>query len=106
MGRSSRQEALEWAAHVRAVREAVTTLLSSGGATLGEVLDDRGDPAVGAVHLLTVLEALPGARKVDTRRRLAELGLPEREPIAGLDSAAVALVRAEFPRAAGVGGVR
>jgi len=97
MGGSARQDALDWAAHVRAVRGAVSEAVAGGGATLSEVMGERGDPAVGAIHLLTVLEALPGARKVDTRRRLAELGLPERVAIAGLDDDAVTLVRAEFP---------
>ncbi len=49
-----------------------------GEATTGleQVLGSaRTDPLTGAVRLQWVLESLPGARKIDTRRRLAEMEL-------------------------------
>jgi hypothetical protein len=63
---------------------------------LADVLESRTRPDVGTVHLRAVLEALPGARRVDTRRRLAELGLPERTPLCELEDASVETVLEAF----------
>jgi hypothetical protein len=90
-------DALAWAAHLRAVRDAVTTALATGEASLEEVLARRHDPAVAPIHLLTVLEALPGARKVDTRRRLTALGLPGRHAVGDLAEADLAVLAGAFP---------
>jgi hypothetical protein len=97
LGDRAREDALAWAAHLRSVRSAVCSQLSAGSADLAEVMAARHDDAVGAVFLLGVLESLPGARKVDTRRRLAELGLSGAMPLAELDDAAVGLVVSNFP---------
>ena len=97
-----RGRALAWAAHLRGVRSSLREDLGAGTTDLGAVLGRRGDPAVGAVHLLWVLESLPGARKVPTRRALAAMGIGERTPLAGLSDAEVAAVLERFdPRGAG-----
>lgn len=98
-----RGEALVWAESLREVRSEVCASLGECRITLDDVLDRRTDPRVGAVHLLSVLEALPGARKVDTRRALAKVGLPERVPIASLGAAQVDLVRETFTTVPGAG---
>jgi hypothetical protein len=97
-----RGRALAWAAHLRGVRSSLREDLGAGTTDLGAVLGRRGDPAVGAVHLLWVLESLPGARQVPTRRALAAMGIGERTPLAGLSDAEVAAVLERFgPRGAG-----
>lgn len=72
----SRREALDWAARCRREREAVRDRLATGSVGLADVLASADtDELVAPIRLLWVLESLPGARKVDTRRRLAALGL-------------------------------
>ncbi len=70
--------------------------MSQGTAGLAGVLAGRHDPAVGAIHLLSVLEAVPGALKVLTRRRLGELGWDPDSPIGELSDAQVEAVISEF----------
>jgi hypothetical protein len=70
--------------------------MADGSADLAGVLSMRNDPALGAIHLLSVLEAVPGALKVLTRRRLAELGWDENLPIAALTDEEVADAVREF----------
>lgn len=83
---SSRADALDWAQRARAVRHDVRRQLGEGATTLPAVLDAAGhDGLVGELKLLWVLESLPGARKVDTRRRLGELGLDEGARLGRLD---------------------
>jgi hypothetical protein len=91
-----RADALRWAEHLRSVRRALRDQMSAGRVTLAEVLALRGDPAVGAVRLLWVLESRPGARKVDTRRRMAAEGLPESLGLAEMDDAQVAATLSAF----------
>ena len=79
-----REDALAWAAHLRDTRSRTCAELETRSTGLAEVLGRRDDPASGAIHLLSVLESLPGARKVITRRTLAEMGVPERIPLADL----------------------
>jgi len=78
--------------------------MSAGDAELVEVMKAVDDPAVGAIHLLWVLESRPGARKVDTRRQLAALGLPERVPLADLTPQQVDEVLSAFGRDTGTEG--
>ncbi len=92
-----RADALSWAARSRERREELRVELSSGRRTLGDVLAARQDEHDGRVRLLYVLESLPGAGKVATRRRMAQLGLEEATPLHDLDDAACAVVLAEFP---------
>jgi hypothetical protein len=90
------QAAMAWAEQARATRAAVTDDLTAGRRSLDDVLDGRGDDLVGRIKLLAVLEALPDATKVGTRRRLAELGLEQATPIAELDDAQLQTVREAF----------
>jgi len=90
------EDAFRWAGHLRSVRAATQDALGAGRSELSDVLAERCDPAVGSIHLLCVLEALPGARKVDTRRRLAAAGLDGRRPLHGLTEREVAVVTREF----------
>jgi guanylate kinase len=55
---------------------------------------DAADPS--AVTVLFVLESLPGARKVTTRRRLGQLGIAETLPIGRLDDDQRAALRRAF----------
>jgi hypothetical protein len=93
--------AIEWASQMRAAREYVCDGLSSGTITLGEVMAERSDPRAGQIHLLTVLESLPAARKIDTRRGLAAAGLAMRVPLCDLSEDQVSLVLDRFQTAAG-----
>ncbi len=92
-----RRDALAWAAAFRDRRQELRAQLSAGATTLGEVLDraDRTDD--GALKLLFVLESLPGAGKVSTRRRLAELGLDETTPLRRLTPEQRRTVLCAFP---------
>jgi hypothetical protein len=96
-GTVSREAALAWASTARERRAALRADLSSGRRTLAEVLAARDDAHDGRVRLLFVLESLPGAGKVATRRRLGQLGLDELTPLQDLDDATCALVLEEFP---------
>ncbi len=100
-GGAGRAEALRWAESLREVRAKTCSDLAAGRSTLRDVLEHRHDPTVGCIHLLCVLEALPGARKVDTRRALADEALPERVRIDLLDGSQVTRVLARFAGDAG-----
>jgi hypothetical protein len=83
-----RDAAFRWAAAARSTRHLVRSELAAGDATLAQVLARAtSDPLVGQVKLLWALESLPGARKIDTRRRLAALGIDAATPLAQLDRA-------------------
>jgi hypothetical protein len=88
---TDRARALEWAAAARVVRHRVRDDLSAGRTTLVEVLQQAHvDPLVGQVKLRWVLESVPGARKVDTRRALGAIGVDEGTRLAALDAATTA----------------
>jgi hypothetical protein len=93
---SPSEPAVEWAEHLRRAWAEVVRGLGSGGCPLEQVLALRDRADVGTMHLRAVLEALPGARRIDTRRRLAELGLAERTPLCELEDVAVASVLETF----------
>lgn len=93
-----RSTVLERAAAWRERRDRMCAQLDDGRLTLQDVLAARhDDPPVGEVKLLTVLEALPGARKVATRRMLADLGLGERLRLREIDDELAARVLETFP---------
>ena len=95
-----RDAAVEWAQTVRARRAQVLGDLGAGRTDLMSVLDHAdADPLVAAIKLLKVLEALPGARKTDTRRALADLGVDGQRRLGELSIAEVAAVRETFPLA-------
>lgn len=92
-----RATALARAEEFRSQRERLLAGLADGSMQLAEVLSARCDDDRGEVKLLAVLEALPGARKVATRRAMAELGLDERVRVSQLDEEHTATVLATFP---------
>lgn len=92
-----RAAAARWAERARSVRFATRGELRERRIDLPTVLAlAHGDDLVGRIRILWILESLPGARKVDTRRRLAALGVAETTAIADLDPATEAEILAEF----------
>ncbi|MGB3410918.1 MAG: hypothetical protein WBA45_06930 [Microthrixaceae bacterium] len=105
MGEADRGRALEWAAISRAARFRLRERLSDGEVTLVEVLEQAGsDPLIGQAKLLWTLESVPGARKVLTRRRLAEIRLDESTRIGALSEQERDLIVANFGDADGGSG--
>ncbi|MBS1839047.1 MAG: integration host factor [Actinobacteria bacterium] len=102
IGTDERAAAMEWASRVRGRRNDLRHALSSGVVSLAEVLDGAVDGDDALVRLLFVLESLPAAGKVATRRHLAALGLAGDMPIGELTAAQRDLVLAQFPRSAQV----
>ncbi len=90
--------ALAWAASFRAYRAALCAALADGTqdlpALLGAVTDDA---FLSETKLLTVLEALPGARKTDTRRTLEGLGVAPGTRLGALTDEQRSLLLATFP---------
>jgi hypothetical protein len=90
---SERDRALEWAGSVRSKRSEVVAALGAGDLSLAELFEQiDADSEIGHIRLLTVLEAFPGARKIDTRRRLAEHALDGTTQLSDIDRAAVLAV--------------
>jgi hypothetical protein len=86
----TRDQALEWAAAARAERAQLIDELTTGRLTLSGAFDRvHQDEHVASMRVLPVLEAVPGASKVATRRALAEIGVDERAPLIELDAAAM-----------------
>lgn len=97
----NRAAALDWVADVLAVRAALLDAVGEGRVDLAGLFDDAArDPLEGEVKLLSVLEALPGARKIDTRRALAALGVDGRTHIGALSSDQIRVIVESFPLAA------
>lgn len=95
---AERDAALRWAAAVRKARAALRRDVGAGRCDLADVLDRAAtDPLVGQVRLSFLLESLPGARKVDTRRHLLRLGLDGDLPLSELDDGIRQVVLREFP---------
>lgn len=94
MGESA--DALAWVEALREVRTAVSAQLARGTASLAEVIRARTDPRVAELHLLTILESLPGASKVSTRRKLTELGIPGRARLSELTDEQLSAVSGTF----------
>lgn len=82
-----RAAAMAMAVEVRERRAAVQARLSSGETTLEAVLDEAAvDDIVATIKVLKVVEALPGAGKVASRRSLAVLGIDESARLGRLDA--------------------
>ena len=96
-GGSQRAAAHAWAAGFRGRRSELRGALSDGTTSLSEVLDRADHTDDGGLKLLFVLESLPGAGKVSTRRRLAELGLDETTPLRRLTAEQRRVVLGAFP---------
>lgn len=93
----ARTDALRWAETAREVRHGVRAALRSGAVSLSDVLADAShDDLLGRLRLLWVLESLPGARKIDTRRTLGRLGVDGDRSIGNLDDATLRTVRSTF----------
>lgn len=70
-------EVEEWAGEVRAQWQAVIDLIGCGRLHFADAINRSPiDPVLAEMKVLKVLEARPGAKKVGTRRRFAELGYP------------------------------
>ncbi len=94
---ATRDDALEWAAAARSRRELVRDELRSGAVDLASVMSARTeDPALGTVRLLWVLESVPGARKITTRRALAAMGVDAAMSLASIDDALAERLVARF----------
>ena len=96
-GHDDRDRALAWAAMVRAGRVALRDDMQAGRRSLDDVLAERATGPDGRVKVLFVLESLPGAGKVRTRRRLAQLGVTETTPLGALTDDVCADLIAAFP---------
>lgn len=97
MSESERTAAFEWAATARSARFGLRDQLQSGELLLADVLARAGnDPLLGQVKLLWTLESVPGASKVLTRRKLAELGIAESTRIGSLSDEQQELIHAHF----------
>jgi hypothetical protein len=93
-----RSEALAWAAEVRRVRHETRARLHRGEISLDGVLRSAADdPVLGQAKLLWVLESLPGASKVATRRELSVVGIDGGVAIGSLSDATRAILVGRFP---------
>ncbi|MDQ2679107.1 MAG: hypothetical protein M3Y51_10230 [Actinomycetota bacterium] len=92
-----RRDALDWADTARRRRAQVRDELRDGSVDLASVMTARTeDPALGAVRLLWVLESVPGARKISTRRALAAMGVDPAMALAAIDDALAAVLVERF----------
>lgn len=88
---------MAWADGAREVRYGLREQLRAGERQLASVLAAaHGDELVARVKLLWLLESLPGAGKVVTRRKLAELGLDGATPVGELNEVDVQRILDEF----------
>ncbi len=80
-----RQAALQKATEVRRQRAEIKNKLKMGSITFGELCKQAvGDPGIGKMKVLTVLESLPGLGKVKARRIMEELAISETRRLQGL----------------------
>ena len=102
---AGRDRAVAWVRALVSTREEVCRALSEGDLELAEVLDDRATPELAEVHVLAILESLPGASKVATRRALDACGIAHRTPLGDLDEHGIRRIQAAFPTSRSTGGV-
>ena len=94
---ADRRDALDWADTARRRREQVRDELRTGLVDLAAVMSARTeDPALGAVRLLWVLESVPGARKISTRRALGAMGVDPAMALSAIDDALAAVLVDRF----------
>ena len=94
---TAREAALAWAGSVRTTRYQIREQLFSGQLNLSELLQvAQKDATVGHIKLLWALESFRGARKVDTRRQLAKLQIPESTLIEELNPKSATAILASF----------
>lgn len=103
---SAHRVAAEWAERARKARLDLREALRSGDLSLDQVIEtSRTEDLIGRVKLLWVLESLPGAGKVATRRRLDALGMDGSWPLSRFtEEQHKVLVDAFTPQAAFDGG--
>lgn len=94
---AERAAAFTWAASFRRRRDELRARLGDRTCSLEEVLDAADSTDDGLVRLLFVLESLPGAAKVATRRHLAAIAVDSDVTLRELTSSERALVLREFP---------
>lgn len=81
------EDAHAWVAAALAAREELLSAIESGECDLAAALQRaRSDELVGIVHVLPVVQALPGWGKVQSRRTLDALGIGFRTPLADVDA--------------------
>ncbi len=94
---AARETALAWALSVRSTRYQIREQLFAGQLNLSELLQAaQMDARVGHIKLLWALESFRGARKVDTRRQLAKLRIPESTFLHELNPTSTNAVMASF----------
>jgi hypothetical protein len=96
---SDRASALAWAAAFRERRAQLRAALNDGSSSLDELFARAAHSDDGAVKLLFVLESLPGAAKVATRRHLALLGIDDATPLDALTAQERDAILRDFPLA-------
>lgn len=75
---ADRNVVLDKIAAVRARRDEVRTQVESGAVGYQDIFDlGAVDPAIGTMKLLPLIESIEGVGKVQSRRALAALDLPE-----------------------------
>jgi hypothetical protein len=94
---TDRAAAFDWARDQRAARHSLAAALGAGAESLRDVVARACDEPWGSATLLFVLESLPAARKIDTRRALRGLGLDGDVSLCDLDEAQREVVLREFP---------
>ena len=80
-----RTAALKKAAEARTARAELKEKLKMGSVTLREALTRAdGDPVIGKLKVLNLLESLPGLGKVKARRIMEDIGIAETRRVQGL----------------------
>ncbi|MEP6661535.1 MAG: integration host factor, actinobacterial type [Acidimicrobiales bacterium] len=80
-----RTAALKKAAEARTARAELKEKLKMGSVTLKEALTRAdGDPVIGKLKVLNLLESLPGLGKVKARRIMEDIGIAETRRVQGL----------------------
>ena len=100
-GPAQRRQAFDAARIERDGRDELRADLLASRRTLDAVLAGRASGPDARTKVLFVLESLPRASKVRTRRRLAELGVDATAPLSSLDDATCALLADNFPLTGG-----
>ncbi len=93
-----RDDAHAWVAAAIAAREALLSAIEAGECDLATALERaQGDELLGIVHVLPVVQALPGWGKVQCRRTLDALGIGFRTPLAEVDADRLLRAFSEVP---------
>jgi hypothetical protein len=89
----------EGIAAVRAHRGAFLAEIKAGNVPLAEIFERGGsDPVIASMKVLAVVEGLPEAGKVQTRRAFEELHISEAAHVSGVSAATVDALPAALVR--------